>query len=189
MRVLVASLGHLALGLQPAQLRAALDASGRVALMQSELPAVSTSPPSNSTLAEVEAAALTVEKDAVIVEEEVKGEATGKKNPIPGLVGLSILLSAFSWAIKVGGKKAAARAEAFRQGRITPLPGDEPPTCCFKFWCPSCAVASHEGCTKPIPLCLSCFCGCLYTNLAWTPSGSTPGDKMPMAAPNQQGMY
>jgi len=44
----------------------------------------------------------------------------------------------------------------------------EPPSFCFKFLCPPCAVVAHEGCG--IPALLSCLLGFLYTVFCWTPA-------------------
>jgi hypothetical protein len=43
----------------------------------------------------------------------------------------------------------------------------EPPGCCYNFWCPPCAVAGHEGCGGA---CCAAFClGPCFTLMCWTP--------------------
>ena len=45
----------------------------------------------------------------------------------------------------------------------------EPPHCCFKFWCPSCAVCSHQGCDEPCDVISSLILGWFFTICCWEP--------------------
>jgi len=49
----------------------------------------------------------------------------------------------------------------------------EPPYCCFKFWCPPCAVCSHQGCDEPCDVIMSLWLGCLFTLCCWYPKTKT----------------
>ena len=49
----------------------------------------------------------------------------------------------------------------------------EPPNCCFKFWCPPCAVCSHQGCDDPCDVIMSLFFGWLFTLCCWQPKTKT----------------
>ena len=49
----------------------------------------------------------------------------------------------------------------------------EPPNCCFKFWCPTCAVCSHQGCDEPCDVISSLCLGWLFTICCWEPKNKT----------------
>ena len=49
----------------------------------------------------------------------------------------------------------------------------EPPHCCFKFWCPTCAVCSHQGCDEPCDVILSLWLGWFFTLCCWHPKTKT----------------
>ena len=49
----------------------------------------------------------------------------------------------------------------------------EPPNCCFKFWCPTCAVCSHQGCDEPSDVAMSVLLGWLFTLCCWHPKTKT----------------
>ena len=56
----------------------------------------------------------------------------------------------------------------------------EPPHCCFKFWCPTCAVCSHQGCDEPRDVMSSLCLGWLFTICCWEPKNN----KTYIATPN-----
>mgnify|MGYP002007312679 CR=1 FL=1 len=45
----------------------------------------------------------------------------------------------------------------------------EPPNFCFKFWCPPCAVCSHQGCDEPGDVFMSVLLGWFFTLCCWEP--------------------
>lgn len=50
---------------------------------------------------------------------------------------------------------------------------EEVPNLCFKFWCPTCAVCSHQGCDEPRDV-ISSLCLCwLFTICCWEPKNKT----------------
>ena len=56
----------------------------------------------------------------------------------------------------------------------------EPPHCCFKFWCPTFAVCSHQGCDEPCDVFSSLCLGWLFTICCWEPKKN----KTHIAPPN-----
>lgn len=46
---------------------------------------------------------------------------------------------------------------------------DEEPNCCFKFFCPTCAVLSYQGCESKSDFCMSCLFGWFFTICCWQP--------------------
>ena len=57
---------------------------------------------------------------------------------------------------------------------------EEIPNCCFKFWCPSCAVYSHQGCNEPRDVIMAVGLGWLFTICCWEPKNN----KTYIAPPN-----
>jgi len=57
---------------------------------------------------------------------------------------------------------------------------EEVPNLCFKFWCPSCSVCSHQGCDKPSDVFMAIGLGWLFTIFCWEPKTN----KTHIAPPN-----
>ena len=46
---------------------------------------------------------------------------------------------------------------------------DDPPNCCYKLCCPTCAIIGHQGCESKMDFVLSYFCCCFFTVCCWSP--------------------
>ena len=46
---------------------------------------------------------------------------------------------------------------------------DTPPNCCYKFFCPTCAVLSYQGCESKSDVFMVCCVGNLFTMFCWEP--------------------
>ena len=53
---------------------------------------------------------------------------------------------------------------------------EDPPNCCFKFWCPQFAVYSYQGCENSSDACMVWFLGTWFTMCCWQPKKVCVGD-------------
>jgi hypothetical protein len=56
---------------------------------------------------------------------------------------------------------------------------EDPPNCCFKFWCPHFAVFSYQGCENGLDACMVCFLGTWFTMCCWQPKKVCVGESNP----------